>query len=74
MGDLLSKVKAETDAANKHELLCQMQKIVSDDAPVSIPAHINILDALSSKVRGVPSLALGALGASEWPEFTWLDS
>ena len=73
MGDLLKKVKAETDAANKHDLLCQMQKIVSDDAPVSIPAHINILDALRSNVKGVPSLALGALGASEWPEFAWLD-
>ena len=74
MGDLLKKVKAETDPKNKHELLCQMQKIVSDDAPVSIPAHINILDALRSNVKGVPRLALGALGASEWPEFVWLDS
>ena len=74
MGVLLKKVKAETNAQNKHELLCQMQKFVSDNAPVSIPAHVNIVDAMSSKVRGVPSLALGALGASEWPEFTWLDS
>ncbi len=74
MGKLLAKVKAETDPKNKHELLCQMQKIVSDDAPVSIPAHINLLDAIRSNVRGIPSLALGALGASEWPEFAWLDS
>lgn len=74
MGDLLAKVKAETDPNNKHELLCQMQKIVSDDAPVAIPAHINLLDAIRSNVKGVPRLALGSLGASEWPEFAWLDS
>ncbi len=74
MGVLLAKAKAETDPKVKHELLCQMQKIVADNAPVVIPSHRNIVDGISDKVKGVPKLALGGLGASEWPEFVWLDS
>ncbi len=74
IGDLLAKAKAETDPGNKHELLCQMQRIVSDDAPVAIPVHVNLLDAMRSNVKGVPRLPLGVLGGCEWPEFAWLDS
>lgn len=74
MGVLIKKVKAETDPKNKHELLCKMQKIVSDNAPVMIPVHANIVDGFRDNVRGVPKLALGNLGGSEWPEFMWLDA
>lgn len=73
MGKLLAKAKAETDPKVKHELLCQMQKIVAENAPVVIPAHRNIVDGISDKVKGVPKLSLGGLGASEWPEFVWLE-
>ena len=74
MGDLLAKAKAETDPKIKHELLCEMQKIVALNAPVVIPSHRNIVDGISDKVKGVPKLSLGGLGASEWPEFVWLDA
>ncbi|MEM7426520.1 MAG: ABC transporter substrate-binding protein [Pseudomonadota bacterium] len=74
MGELLAKAKAETDPKIKHELLCEMQKIVALNAPVVIPSHRNIVDGISDKVKGVPRLALGGLGASEWPEFVWLDA
>ncbi len=50
-----------------------MQRIVSDDAPVAIPVHVNLLDAMRSNVKGVPRLPLGVLGGCEWPEFAWLD-
>ncbi|NNE21642.1 MAG: ABC transporter substrate-binding protein [Rhizobiales bacterium] len=74
MGELLAKAKAETDQANRHVLQCQMQKLVSDEAGVIIPAHRNIIDGKASNVRGMPKLALGQLGGNEWPEFAWLDS
>ena len=73
MGVLLGKAKAEKDPKNKHELLCKMQKIVSENAPVCIPVHRNLVDGFSDKVRGMPKLALGDLGGSEWPERMWLD-
>ena len=74
MVDLLAKVKAETDPANKHEILCQMQRIVHDTAPVAIPAFRNQIDGAASRVKGMPRLPLGPLGGSEWPEFAWLDA
>ncbi len=74
LGVLLGKVKAETNPANKHELHCQMQKIVRDNCPVAIPAHRNVIDGFSSKLKGVPELALGDVGGAEWPEFSWLES
>ncbi|MEM1200261.1 MAG: ABC transporter substrate-binding protein, partial [Pseudomonadota bacterium] len=74
MGVLLAKAKAETDPKIKHEILCKMQKIVAENAPVVIPSHRNIVDGISDKVKGVPKLSLGGLGASEWPEFVWFDA
>ena len=37
-----------------------------------IPAFTNINDAVADNVKGVPTVPLGQLGASEWPEFMWL--
>ncbi len=74
MGKLLAQAKSETDPANRHALQCQMQAIVRDGSGVIIPAHRNIVDGRASNVMGMPRLALGNLGASEWPEFAWLDS
>ena len=73
MGTLLDKAKAETDPKNRYELQCQMQQIVRDGSGVIIPAHRNIVDGKSAKVKGIPKLALGHFGASEWPEFAWID-
>ena len=74
IGELLAKAKAETDPTNKHELLCEMQKIVAENAPVAIPSHRNIVDGISDKVKGLPRLSLGGRGAAEWPEFVWFDA
>ena len=74
MGVLLDKAKAETDPTVKHELLCEMQKIVAENATVVIPSHRSTADGISNKVKRVPGRALGDLGASEWPKFVWLES
>ena len=73
MGELLAKAKAETDPKNRYALQCQMQQLVRDESGVIIPAHRNIVDGKRSNVKGMPKLALGHLGANEWPEFAWLD-
>lgn len=74
MGTLLAKAKAETDPANRHELQCQMQQIVRDGSGVVLPAHTNNVDGKADNVMGMPKLAVGNLGASEWPEFAWIDA
>jgi len=73
MGTLLAKAKAETDPENRYELQCQMQQIVRDGSGVILPAHRNIVDGKASNVKGMPKLALGELGAAEFPEFVWID-
>ncbi|MBT4625741.1 MAG: hypothetical protein HOC63_03550, partial [Rhodospirillales bacterium] len=53
---------------------CQMQQIVRDGSGVILPAHRNNVDGKASNVMGIPKLALGDLGACEFPEFAWIDS
>ena len=71
MGVLLKMVKAETDPAKKYEMQCEMQTLVHDESGMIIPAHTNIVDANSPKIKGIPKLPLGNLGGAEWPEFAW---
>ena len=71
MGVLLKMVKAETNPAKKYEIQCEMQTLVHDESGMIIPAHTNIVDANSPKIKGIPKLPLGNLGGAEWPEFAW---
>ncbi len=74
MGTLLKDGRAETNAAKRAELQCEMQRLVSEESGVIIPVHKNSVDGLSSKVKGMTRNPLGTLGGSEWPEFVWLES
>ena len=71
---LLLATLAETDTAKRKEMFCEMQTIVSNGAGDIIPWHQAIVDGISSKVKGVPHVALNSLSGGEWPEFVWLDS
>ncbi len=74
MGELLSMAKAETDPAKRHEIQCEMQTLAHDGSGVIIPAHTNVVDGHSSRIKDIPNLALGILGACEWPEFAWKEA
>ncbi|MCP5075002.1 MAG: ABC transporter substrate-binding protein [Rhodobacteraceae bacterium] len=77
MGTLLVEVRGVTDEAKRHEMYCEIQKLISvgtDDHPGSgmvIMAHRNYVDAKSDKVEGISKMPLGTLGGYEWPEFAW---
>ena len=77
LGKLLAEVRGVKDAAKRHEMYCEMQRIISvgsDDLPPSgmvIPAHRNYVDGKSDKVEGIGRMPLGSLGGYEWPEFAW---
>jgi len=73
MGRLLKMIKSETNMIKRHEIMCEMQTLAHNESGMIIPAHLNVVDAHSSKVHGIPNLALGPLGAAEWPEFVWLE-
>ena len=72
--ELLLASRAEADPAKSQELYCEMQKLVSDDGGNVIPLHAAYLDAISSKVKGMPKVPLAATGGGEWPEYAWIDS
>ncbi len=74
MGVLLKMIKSETDAAMRHEIQCEMQTLAHDESGMIIPAHVNLVDAHSSKIHGIPNLPLAPVGGAEWPEFAWKEA
>ena len=62
MGVLLKDSLAETDPAKRHEMHCEMQKLVSTKSGIVIPAHTNILDAHNPKIHGFSNCPLGQFG------------
>ena len=71
-GQLLQMQLAETDPARRHEMLCEMQTLVHESSGIVVPYHVNILDGVSDKIHGIPTVPLGALGDYEWVEFAWM--
>ena len=74
MGELLKGSLAETDAAKRHEMHCEMQKLVSTESGIIIPAHTNVLDAHNSKVQGFSNVPLGQFGGNGWAEHIWKEA
>ena len=71
---LLLESRAEKDASMRHEMYCEMQRIIRDEGGQLIPCHINYVDAVSKKVRGLGAVPLSNGSGCEWPEFAWLDT
>ncbi len=74
VGELLSLALAEIDPTKRHDMYCEIQTLVNTESGMVIPAHINVLDGISDRIAGMPKNPLGLLGASEFPEFIWLNS
>ncbi len=74
LGELLTTSRGETDPGKRHQMYCEMQTLVNEQSGMVIPAHSNYIDGKSKKLQGLPKVPLGQMGASEWPEFVWLDS
>ncbi len=72
MGELLTLSLAETDPVKRHAMYCEMQTLIHGGSGMVIPAFTNINDGVANNIMGIPTVPLGQLGASEWPEFCWL--
>lgn len=73
-GELLKLQLAETDADNRHAMLCEMQTLVHEGSGMVIPYHVNILDGVNDKIHGILNVPLGACGAYSFPEFAWIEA
>ena len=71
---LLVDGRSQTDPTLRKEIYCEIQTIIHNEAGNIIPWHQSIVDAASSKVRGIPMVPVNSLGGGEWPEYIWLDS
>ena len=47
---------------------CEMQKLVSTESGIIIPAHTNIMDAHHSSVQGFSNCPLGQFGGNGWAD------
>ena len=74
MGELLKDSLAETDPVKRHVMHCEMQKLVSTQSGIIIPAHTNVLDAHNSKVQGFSNVPLGQFGGNGWAEHIWREA
>ena len=59
--ELLKTSLAETDTAKRKEMFCEMEALFSNGAGNIIPWHQSIVDGVSTKVKGMPNVALNSL-------------
>jgi peptide/nickel transport system substrate-binding protein len=71
---LLAETRVVQDTGLRHEMYCEMQRLVSDSAGVVIPNHLHNIDAKLKKVKGVTNVPLMSVGGGEWPDSVWLDT
>ncbi len=74
MGELLAETRKTLEPSVRHEIYCEMQTVVHNECGMIIPVHRNFVDAKSEKLVGIPTVPLGTCGASEWPEYAWLEA
>ena len=71
---LLLEVRGVTDPGLREEMYCTMQTMYHNDGGNLLAFHRNYVDAIDSKVKGLPRVPLAAVGGCEFPEFAWIDS
>ncbi len=71
---LLLAARTETDLAKRKQMYCDMQNLVRDDCGIGIPLFISILDAHSSKIKGLRPIPTGGLMGYNFAESIWLDA
>jgi peptide/nickel transport system substrate-binding protein len=71
---LLLAARTETDTAKRKQMYCDMQGLVRDQCGIGIPLFISILDAHSSKVKGLRPIPTGGLMGYNFADSIWLDA
>jgi peptide/nickel transport system substrate-binding protein len=71
---LLLAARAETDLAKRKQMYCDMQHLIHDESGIGIPLFVSMLDAHSSKIKGLRPIPTGDLMGFDFAENVWLDS
>jgi peptide/nickel transport system substrate-binding protein len=71
---LLTAARAETDEAKRKQMYGDMQVIVHEQAGIGIPLFISMLDAHSSRLKGLRPIPTGGMMGYNFAENVWLDA
>lgn len=71
---LLLESRGETDPAKRQEMNCELQKLCSQYCGTIVSTHRAYIDAVSSKVKGLPRVPIAPNGGQEWPQYAWIDA
>lgn len=69
---LLADARGTTDAVTRQKLYCDAQRMISEDGGAIIPVFTDILDAGSTRVKGLSPHPIGTLGLWQW-KTVWLE-
>jgi peptide/nickel transport system substrate-binding protein len=71
---LLLAARAETDLTKRKQMYCDMQHLIHDQSGIGIPLFVSMLDAHSSKIKGLRPIPTGDLMGFDFAENVWLDA
>jgi peptide/nickel transport system substrate-binding protein len=71
---LLLAARGETDTAKRKQMYGDMQGMIRDDAGIGIPLFISMLDAHTSKLKGLRPIPTGGMMGYDFAEYVWLDA
>lgn len=71
--ELLGLARAETDDARRKAMYAEMQVLVADHCGIGIPVFQNLLDAHSSKLKGLSPIPVGNLMGFDFAQYVWFE-
>ncbi|MBI3709538.1 MAG: ABC transporter substrate-binding protein [Proteobacteria bacterium] len=71
---LLVTARAETDDARRRQMYGEMQTLVHNECGIGIPVFFSILDAHTTKLKGLRAIPTGGLMGYSYSENVWLES
>ncbi len=71
---LLVEARAETDEARRRQMYGEMQTLVHNHCGIGLPVFQSILDAHTSKLKGLRAIPTGGLMGYSYAENVWLES
>ncbi|MFG3594685.1 ABC transporter substrate-binding protein [Bradyrhizobium sp. RDI18] len=71
---LINTARGTVDLAKRKELFWEIEKIIYEQGGSAIPAFVNYLDAISSKVKGLSPIPTGNLGGFNFADSVWLEN
>jgi peptide/nickel transport system substrate-binding protein len=71
---LLVQARGETDEAKRREMYAEMQTLVHDECGIGLPVFMSILDAHTTKLKGLRPIPTGGLMGYAYAENVWLES